>query len=174
MTAYVSSVEDLALHAPRVLGYADAGRVASRYALDIAPVQELLLDYAAFGWVRHSEFAGSSGWSMTDAGRAEDERRMAAELDAIGRSRDASTEAHAAFVPLNRRFGRACTAWQIRPERGNPMAANDHTDWAWDERVLRTLAGLEVQIGPRLRPDGRRAGALRRVRRALRRRPLPG
>ena len=158
MTAHVSSVEDLALHGPRVLGYADAGRVASRYDLDVAQVEELLLDYAAFGWVRHSEFAGSSGWSMTDSGRAEDERRMREELDAAG-VRESVTEAHAAFVPLNRRFGRACTAWQIRPERGDPMAANDHTDWAWDERVLRTLAGIETQIGD---VCGRLADALAR------------
>ncbi len=158
MTAYLSSLEDLTLHAPRVLGYADSGRVASRYALDLGLVEELLLDYAAFGWVRHSEFAGSSGWSMTDAGRAEDERRMAAELDAAG-ARETVAEAHAAFVPLNRRFGRACTAWQIRPEPGNPVAGNDHSDWGWDERVLRTLAGLEVQIGE---VCARLAGALAR------------
>ena len=39
-------------------------------------------------------------------------------LHAAG-ARESVTEAHAAFVPLNRRFGRACTAWQTRPERGS-------------------------------------------------------
>ena len=30
----------------------------------------------------------------------------------------------------------------MRPTRLDPMAENDHTDWAWDERVLRTLTSL--------------------------------
>ena len=36
--------------------------------------------------------------------------------------------------------------WQVRPAAGDPMAANDHTDWAWDEQVLRTLANLSVAL----------------------------
>jgi hypothetical protein len=43
---------------------------------------------------------------------------------------------------LNRRFGAACTDWQIRPTQPDPMAFNDHTDWNWDERVLRALASV--------------------------------
>jgi hypothetical protein len=57
------------------------------------------------------------------------------------------TEAHAAFLPLNRRFGKACTRWQLRPTPHDPMAANDHTDWGHDEGVLRTLAALEKELG---------------------------
>jgi hypothetical protein len=105
-------------------------------------VESLLLDFEASGWVRHTGFAGSSGWSVTDAGRLENERRLRLELDRAG-AREAVARIHAEFVPLNRRFGTACTDWQIRPSRVDPMALNDHTDWRWDERVLRVLRALD-------------------------------
>lgn len=138
---YVSAPEDLALHGVRVLGYAAASRIAGRYRLDPGAVQELLLDHQARGWIRYLSFAGSSGWSLTDAGRSENERRQAAELDRAG-ARDIVTQAHQRFLPLNQRFGTACTHWQIRPAPGDPMTFNDHTDWRWDDRVLKTLASL--------------------------------
>jgi hypothetical protein len=142
---HLSTAEDLALHGPRVLGYATASRVAARWHLDAALVADLLLDHEAHGFVRHSSFGGSSGWSVTEAGRAENERRLAVELDAA-EGRDAVTAAHAQFLPLNRTFGRACTRWQVRPTRTDAMALNDHRDWAWDEGVLRTLSALDAAL----------------------------
>jgi len=142
MSRQASRTEDLVLHGPRVLGFASAARIAARYGLAADLVAELLLDFEARGWVRHSSFAGSSGWSLTDAGRRENERRLAIELDRTG-TRQVVREIHAEFVPLNRRFGEACTMWQIRPSRADPMSFNDHSDWAWDERVLRSLASME-------------------------------
>lgn len=126
---------------------ADAGAVARRYALDRDETEELLLDVEARGWVRHSSFAGSGGWSLTDAGRAEDERRLADELDATG-ARPAVEEAHALFQPLNERFLAATTAWQIRPTPWDAMAENDHTDWRWDGRVLDRLGALHRRMEP--------------------------
>ena len=139
--AYQSAPDDLALHGVRVLGFPTTSRLAGRYRLDLAAAEESLLDFEAYGWVSRLSFAGSSGWSMTDAGRVEDERRLAAELDLAG-VRDKVSAAHTAFRPLNRRLGTACTNWQIRPTRADPMAFNDHTDWRWDERVLNTLAAV--------------------------------
>jgi hypothetical protein len=132
---------DLALHGVRVLGFATPSRIAARFGLDAATVEEALLDFESYGWVRHFSFAGDSGWSLTDAGREENERRLAAELDRAG-LRDMVAGVHAAFRPLNRRLGVACTDWQLRPTRTDAMAGNDHRDPQWDERVLRTLASL--------------------------------
>ena len=143
---YESALDDLVLHGPRVLGYATARRVASRFGLDPDKTEELLLDYEANGWVRNTSFAGRSGWSITDRGRVENERRLAAELDRAG-GRQVVEAVHAEFVPLNRRFATACTEWQIRPDQFDPMASNDHTDWAWDERVLRSLASAGTRFG---------------------------
>ena len=158
MPPYVSTPADLALHGARVLGFAPAAGIAARFGLGAEVVEDLLLDHEAAGFVRHTSFAGSAGWSVTDRGREENERRLAAELDRVG-CRDTVTAAHAAFLPLNRRFGTACTKWQLRPSRRDPLAANDHTDWAWDERVLRTLGALDAELRAVLQGP---AGRLRR------------
>lgn len=146
MTPYVSDPHDLVLHGPRVLGFASADRIARRFGLDHELTRELLLDFEATGWVAHSSFADSSGWSLTERGRGENARRLALELDRAG-ARDAVSAVHSCFVPLNRRFAKVCTRWQIRPTRLDPMALNDHTDWPWDEQVLRSLAVLDRAFG---------------------------
>jgi hypothetical protein len=156
--AYRSAPDDLVLHGARVLGFATAPRIAGRYGLDAAAAGELLLDFEAAGWARELSFAGTSGWSLTDAGRTENERRLAAELDRAN-ARATVTSAHATFLPLNRRLGTACTDWQIRPTPADPMAMNDHADWRWDERVLRTLASLDTSFRQLC---GRLAGCLER------------
>jgi hypothetical protein len=143
--AYVSTPADLALHGVRIFGFPTTDRVAGRYRLEIRTVEELLLDFEARGWVRHTSFADTSGWSMTDAGRGENKRRLAVELDRSG-ARDTVVAAHKAFLPLNDRLGAACTDWQIRPTRIDSMAFNDHTDWRWDEGVLHALACLDGEF----------------------------
>ncbi len=139
--AHQSNSGDLALHGARVLGFPTTARIAGRYRLDVDVVHETLLDFEARGWVRQLSFGGSSGWSLTDAGRVMNSERLAAELDRAA-AREIVTRAHATFVPLNRRFGTACTDWQIRPSRLDPMEFNDHTDWRWDDRVLAALTSL--------------------------------
>jgi hypothetical protein len=136
-----STPELLVLHGVRVLGMASAEAVSSRYRLDAGVVRELLLDAEASGWVRSVAFAGTSGWTVTDRGRAENERQLAAELDLAG-GRDVVQEVHADFLPLNARLGTACTRWQLRPTRADPLAFNDHTDVRWDDRVLAELGAL--------------------------------
>ena len=42
MSPHVSAPDDLVLHGPRVLGFASPARVAQRFALDRAVVEELL------------------------------------------------------------------------------------------------------------------------------------
>jgi hypothetical protein len=144
---HLSAPDDLALHGVRVMGFPTTSRVAGRYGIDAGAVEDTLLDFEAGGWVRHLSFAGTSGWSLTDAGRTENERRLAAELDRAG-AREVVTGVHAEFLPLNRRLGEACTNWQVRPARHDPMAFNDHTDWPWDERVLRTLTSIDRSFRP--------------------------
>ena len=119
------------------------------------------------------QLAGKPGWSLTEPGRSEDERRLALELDRAG-ARDVVTALHAEFVPLNRRFADACTNWQMRPTRVDPMAQNDHTDWTWDERVLGTLASLGQALRPARRPARGPPATLRRLRRPVLFRPREG
>lgn len=139
----------LTLHAVRLLGFAGTHQIASRFGLDRSDVEENLLDFEAQGWVTRSEFAGSEGWSLTHRGRAENERRLAAELDACG-ARATVVGVHSRFLPLNGRFQEAVTQWQVRPRPGDPMATNDHTDFRWDDRVIESLRS----VGRRLVPLG--------------------
>jgi hypothetical protein len=145
--SHLSSPELLALHAVRVKGMADAATVTERFDLDRELVDELLLDFEAFGWVSRVRFADVEGWALTRRGRAEDERRLAAELDKTGTRSDV-VAAHDAFAVLNSRFLAAITNWQIRPQPTDPLAANDHSDMPWDERVLDDLGHLHTELQP--------------------------
>lgn len=142
-----SSSDLLVLHSVRITGFADTPVIARRYGLDAAETAEALLDAEAYGWVAHTAFAGTGGWSLTEAGRAENERRLAAELarvDGAGEVRDVYRE----FLPLNALLLRACTDWQLRPTAGDRLAANDHSDPAWDGGVLHELARIDRALSP--------------------------
>lgn len=143
---HVSDPATLTLHAVRILGFADTGRVARRFQLDRETVEVTLEDFRASGWVTRSEFGGTTGWSLTDEGRRQNEDRTAAELNAAGLLTVAAV--HREFVPLNSQFQNAVTKWQLRPLGGNAMVANDHTDFRWDERVLRTLQSIGRRLVP--------------------------
>ncbi|MFI7060830.1 transcriptional regulator [Kribbella sp. NPDC050124] len=142
---HASTPELLTLHAVRLLGVANDEAVASRFALDPAVVKELLLDDQAFGWISWSAFAGIGGWSLTDSGRAENERALKAEL---GDGEATVRQVYAEFLPLNARLQTACTQWQLRPTADDPLAFNDHTDRAWDQQVLDELADLADHLDP--------------------------
>jgi hypothetical protein len=144
---YPSSPDLLVLHAVRILGMADDATVARRFGLDPDLAEELLLDFEACGWIQRVRFADISGWALTEAGRAEDVRRLGAELDQTG-ARPTVATAYADFHELNTSFLKVITNWQIRPTRGDSMAPNDHSDRAWDDRVLDALGGLDHSLRP--------------------------
>ncbi|MFC0452905.1 hypothetical protein [Rhodococcus jostii] len=102
----------LVLHAVRVLGYAETARVAARFAVPAEIAAEHLLDAQARGWVSHSAFAGDSGWSLTETGKMQGERLLAAELDRCG-TRAVVERVHRDFLPHNVTVADACTAWQL-------------------------------------------------------------
>jgi len=150
--AHCSPVDLLALHAVRLRGFVDSEGAAQRFALDPVAVDEHLLDVQARGWVSWSDFAGTRGWSLTDAGRAADEAALAGELDAVG-ARAEVESVHTAFLPLNALLGDAATRWQLRPTPTDAFAANSHDDAGWDARVLDDLGRVDVglrALAPRL------------------------
>lgn len=142
-----SPAELLVLHAVRVLGFADTAAVAHRFELDAATTGERLLDAEANGWVAHTAFAGTAGWSLTDRGRRENGRQLAAELASTGRA-GAVRDAYDSFLPLNGLVLRACTDWQLKPAPGNRLLPNDHTDPTWDDDVLKVLHGVDQDLAP--------------------------
>ncbi|MFC0626271.1 transcriptional regulator [Kribbella deserti] len=142
-----SPPELLTLHAVRISGFADTAAVARRFGLDLAETAEILGDAEACGWVTHAAFAGIGGWSLTEAGRAENERRLIAELASTDGG-ERVREVYRDFLPLNARLQQACTHWQLRPVPGDRLATNDHSDSAWDADVLRELAAIDAALAP--------------------------
>ncbi|WP_328331365.1 transcriptional regulator [Kribbella sp. NBC_00382] len=124
---------------------ADDRGVAGRFGLGQEVVADLLLDYQAYGWIGWSEFAGSGGWSLTDAGRVENERQLAAELEQVG-GREVIQEVYEGFLPLNGRLQQACTDWQIRPTATDALAFNDHSEVDWDRKVIGELESLGQEL----------------------------
>lgn len=142
-----SPPELLTLHAVRVTGMTDAFAIAHRTGVPREVVEDLLLDDEARGWVQRVAYADLAGWSLTESGRLEGERRLADELDRTG-ARPTVERAHDTFARLNERFLRTLTRWQIRPQAWDRLAANDHDDPAWDGRVLDELASYGRRLGP--------------------------
>lgn len=103
------------LHAVRVGGVVDEASVAARAELTTDRAHEVLLDFEACGWVRHSTFAGSGGWSLTDAGKARGEFLLQEQLCAAD-GQAAVRRAFTGFVALNAQFLEAITAWQLRSQ----------------------------------------------------------
>ena len=142
-----SPFELLVLHGVRLRGFADTLEVADRFGLDPFGTADLLTGYEQQGTVSFARFADLGGWSLTAAGRAENERMLAAELEAAD-GRQEVQEVHRAFLPWNARLVEACTAWQLRPTDGGPVAENDHSDARWDARILDELTRIEHALGP--------------------------
>ena len=142
-----SQPELLVLHSVRIQGMADDDAVAARFGLDHADARELLLDGEAYGWVRQAAFGSTAGWSLTDRGRAEDDRLLALELAESG-AHAVVEEAHEVFGPLNARLLQACTDWQLLPTEDDRLAPNKHADADWDARVLEELGMLGGELTP--------------------------
>lgn len=137
----------LVLHAVRFLGFADPTAIAARTGVSHDDTAEVLRDAEQHGWVRHDAFAGLEGWSLTEEGRAENERQLAHER-ASADPEDVIGSVYDDFLPLNARLVSACTDWQLRPTSEDRLASNDHTDPAWDTRVLDELAALSIALAP--------------------------
>ncbi|MGK5684158.1 transcriptional regulator [Actinoplanes sp. URMC 104] len=147
------------LHTLRCIGHAELGRVADAAGLPAAEVESELIDLAVDGLVTRAMGA----WGLTDAGRAEDARQTAAELEAGG-ARPAVEAAYEQFLVLNPELLDLCSAWQLRTLDGI-TTPNDHRDAAYDARVLDRFADLDgraqVVFGalPRLDRYRQRLGA---------------
>lgn len=132
----------LVLHAVRLLGFADTAAVARRFNLNLDETTAALKDAEAHAWTTYSSFAGTAGWSLTEQGRAENERLLKAEGNT-----QAVQEVYDEFLPLNALLQQACTDWQLKPTTDDPLAANDHGDPAWDDGVLHELEALAKALG---------------------------
>ena len=127
----------------RSFGAEDA--IAATAGLDVVDVRARLERFEQIGLVGHRE-RPTAGWQLTSAGRAEGERRLAAELDESG-ARPAVAGAYARFLAVNQPLLDACTSWQLRLVDGAPVV-NDHADPGHDATVLAALVTLDDAVQP--------------------------
>jgi hypothetical protein len=144
-----TSTDLLVLHTLRCIGFAGLPRVAAAAGLEESDTESHLIDLAVAGEVTHlkGEFGG---WGLTDAGRAADAERIAAELEAAG-ARDLAQRAYDAFMVLNPELLDLCSAWQLRPssDRGHEQRVLDRLAVV-DRRAEAALAALCAAL-PRFR-----------------------
>lgn len=137
------------LHAVRTLGYGSIARIAERVHLPHQEVADHLLNAQAHGWTTRTAYGGDNGWSLTEAGKAQGERLLAAELDAV----DARTEMETIyqdFLPLNDVVGAACTTWQLADMRIGARNVTLASTITTLREPARLLAGIEHRLTARL------------------------
>ncbi|MGS2645969.1 transcriptional regulator [Streptosporangium sp. LJ11] len=140
---HVTSVDLLTLHTLRCIGFAGLARVARATGLPEPDVESELIDLAVAGLVTHAS-GDFGGWGLTEAGLAADAERISAELDAAG-TRATVAKAYDGFLVLNPELLDLCTAWQMRSVDGVAVP-NDHTDPAYDSRLLERFADLDRRV----------------------------
>ena len=145
--SYPSPPELLVLHAVRLIGLADSDAIAACAGTDRDETLVALQEAEQHDWVQHLAFAGLAGWSLTDIGRVENERQLAAERRHADPERMIAA-VYRDFLPLNTRLVRAVTKWQIKPTAEDQFAPNRHDDAAWDGQVLDELAALGTELAP--------------------------
>lgn len=145
--SHASEPELLILHAVRLLGFADESAIAARAGSSIGATMLVLRGAERAGWVQHLEFLDVTGWSLTDFGRWENERQLSVERR-MADPENTIGAVHHDFLPLNARMLQATTDWQLRPNGDDRFAANDHTDGAWDARVLYEFERLGTELAP--------------------------
>ena len=139
----------LVLHAVRTLGYGDTARIAARVGLAEDEVRDHLLDAQAHGWAAYSSYAEEGGWSLTEAGRAQGERLLAAELDGVG-ARAVAEEVYRDFLPLNDVVVAACTAWQLAEMGIGEQTMTLTETIATLQGPATALAGIEARLSSHL------------------------
>ncbi|MGK3956223.1 hypothetical protein ACLKOZ_08500 [Arthrobacter sp. R4] len=137
----------LTLHAVRLLGFADTESAAHRFGHDPNDVERLLIDAGAQGWVVSWSFGNTRGWSLTVAGRTENERLLAQELDGAG-AHEAVAGVLADFEGPNEHVVAACSKLQLdRLSAGQrPTIGIDQPTLRTFTQALASLNELEVRL----------------------------
>lgn len=135
----------LVLLGVRLRSFAPADRVAETVGLDVDDTRDRLQRLERSGLVTFRE-RPVAGWLLTTEGRAEGERRLAADLDDRG-ARAPVADAYRRFLMVNRPLLDLCTQWQLRTVDGSPVV-NDHTDLAHDAAVSARLVTLDDAVQP--------------------------
>ncbi len=150
--AHASDLDLLALHGLRLKGFAEANVIAALIGEDEDTVADALAKAAVAELALHRD-GRMTGWALTPAGRVENERLLAAELDAAtgadGRSaREIVRSVYDRFLAMNASMLEVCTRWQVKDV--DAQVLNDHSDPAYDAVVIADLGRLDEGVQPLL------------------------
>jgi hypothetical protein len=126
-------------HALRIKGFAKSETLAEMTALDHTEVEIHLADLAAAEWAMYRE--ARSLWQLTPAGKAEHPKVLASDIASV--DLDALRVHYHGFLELNTAFKDLCGDWQLRDG-----APNDHSDAAYDAKVVARLVDLHGDTAP--------------------------
>jgi hypothetical protein len=128
------------LHALRVKGFAKVDVLADITALPADDVEQHLqaLQEQELALFREARAL----WQLSPAGRAAHADLLAEDV-ADGSLGDALRAHYDEFLQLNDQFKELCGEWQLKD--GSP---NDHSDAAYDRRVIAQLADVDAQAQP--------------------------
>lgn len=142
-----SEPRTLVMHGLRLKGFAEPPAVAEAVDVDEQLAKAVLDDLVAEGLASYRE-GRMSGFTLTPVGRSDHARRLSEELDRHG-VRDAIVAAYRRFLTRNQDLLGVCTAWQLREDgpSGEPVV-NDHSDPAYDARVIEQLGEIDAWIQP--------------------------
>jgi hypothetical protein len=137
----------LTLHAVRLLGFADTSPAANRFGQHPDDVERLLIDAGANGWAVRSAFGGTRGWSLTMAGRTENERLLLEELENAGGSA-VVTGVLGDFEHVNAEVVAACSKLQLDwlSAEHRPRIGIDQDTHQSFTRALASANELEIHL----------------------------
>jgi len=137
--------QDDLLQVMLIKGTMPAGQLATALSADPGPVSTLVGQLVADGLAENN----GDGCRLTGAGRLRALAVFAADRDRFGEDR--SVAALEAFRSLDARMKDTVTAWQLCTDGDEPRL-NDHTDTAYDARVLGMLAQLHAATATWMTP----------------------
>jgi len=138
--SYRSPAEFLVLHALRIKGFATTETIVEITGVAPETVNDHLAAAESNGFVRFRE--GRNLWQLTETGRDEHRRLLAADTEASGAG-SVLPGFYSRFLSLNDDFKQICTDWQVR---GGEV--NDHLDEGYDHMVIERLEALHREASP--------------------------
>lgn len=131
----------LVLHGLRLRGFAEADAIADLVGLDVDVVGPTLESVGEQGLARRRD-GKVSGWMPTAEGRTLHAELVVRELEESGARPDVDA-GYRRFLGLNDVLKQVCTTWQLRDGE-----LNDHTDPAYDRKVIDDLLQVHLEIEP--------------------------
>lgn len=139
----------LVVHALKLKGLASAEALAEVTGYDPAALAPVLDELVSSGQAK-LRTGRVSGYALTPDGRAAHPGLLAEHVTPAETA--GVSAAYEAFLPVNDRFKKVCTRWQMRPAPDGTDQPNDHTDGAYDDLVIADLEAVHADVVDGLGP----------------------